>query len=128
VTLAALAALCLTAGQDVAPPPPRDLAPLMARLGKLPGELAKAKKVDADVAEGLFLGVLGRLPEEKEKETALKFLAGAGDREAKARDLAWAMVNTKEFLKLHGLDADPAGAVKMLNKLVERWGKDDEKK
>ncbi|MBA4066413.1 MAG: hypothetical protein C0501_22400 [Isosphaera sp.] len=127
MTPAALAAVCLAAGQDVAPPP-RDLAPLVARLGKLPGELVRAKKADADVVEGLVLAALGRLPTDAEKATGVKFLAGPGDREGRARDFAWALVNTKEFLKLQGMDADPAGALRVLNKLVEKWGKDDEKK
>ena len=47
-------------------------------------------------------------------------------REATERDLAWAVVNTKEFLKLQGLDKDAAAGLKLLNSLVEKWGKENE--
>ena len=47
----------------------------------------------------------------------------AKDREDALRDVAWALVNTKEFLKLHGLDKDVAGSLKVLNTLGAAWDK-----
>ena len=51
----------------------------------------------------------------------MKFLAESKDREEAARDVAWALVNTKEFVKLQGLDKDVAVALQRLNALVEKW-------
>lgn len=107
---------------------PPGFAERMVRIGRLPAELVKAKKTDAEIVDGLFLAAVARLPTDKEKETAAKHLAGAKNREESARDIAWAVVNTKEFLKLQGLDTDAAAAVRLLNKHTEKWGKTDKEK
>jgi hypothetical protein len=104
---------------------PDGFAERVERIGKLPAELVKAKKADSDVIEALFLAALTRLPTDEEKEHGAKHLArAAGSEPARvtaARDLAWAVVNSKEFLKLHGLDGDAAAAVKLLNTLSAKW-------
>jgi hypothetical protein len=129
----AVAVLLLCAiGAPVAAEEPPGLAERVERIGKLPGELVKAKKSDSDVIDGVFLATLSRLPTEKEKQTTKTFLANAGDSEkaraAAARDVAWAAVNSKEFLKLHGLDNDPTAALQLLNKLVAKWPNDGKEK
>jgi hypothetical protein len=122
-TAAVLFACALAAPAAAAEPP--GFAERVERIGKLPGELVKAKKLDADVTDAIFLATLSRLPTDKEKETGSKFLARAGASEkaraAAARDLAWAAVNSKEFLKLHGLDGDPAAGLRLLNALTAKW-------
>src|SRR5262245_52021785 len=90
------------AAPAVAADDPPGLAERMERIGKLPAELVKAKKTDAEITDALFFATLTRLPTEKEKETATKHLSAGKNREETARDLAWALVNTKEFIKLQG--------------------------
>ena len=111
---------------------PPGIAERVERIGKLPGELVKAKKSDNDVIESLFLATLSRLPTEKEKQTGTTFLAAAGmsekARAAAGRDIAWAMVNTKEFMKLHGLDSDTTAALRLLTTLTGKWPQDVKEK
>lgn len=101
--------------------------PLLKRVGALPAELVKAGRTDAEMTDALFVITLGRLPTDKEKEPSVKFLSTAKDRAAAGRDVAWALVNTKEFLKLHGLDGDPIEAQKFIAKFIAEWGKDEKK-
>ena len=111
-----------------APATAQNPEPLIKRLGALPGEMVKAGRTDAEMADALFLITLGRLPNEKEKEGAVKLLgADPKKRAAAGRDLAWALINTKEFLRLHSLDDKPVEALKLIEKLVKEWGKEDEK-
>ena len=127
-TLAVLFVLALTAPTVAADDPP-GLAERMERIGKLPAELVKAKKTDAEITDALFFATVARLPTDKEKEFAAKHLSAAKDREEAARDLAWALVNTKEFIKLQGFEnKDVAVALQRLNVLVEKWGKEEKEK
>jgi hypothetical protein len=129
-TVAVLFACALAA--PVAAEEPPGLAERVERIGKLPAELVKAKKSNGDIVEALFLAAYSRLPTEKELETGVKHLAAAANtdkaRAAAARDLAWAVVNTKEFLKLSGFDNDLATALKFLNNLTDKWEKDAKEK
>lgn len=109
-----------------APAPAADPSALVERLGGLPAELTRAKKTDGECVDSLFLAALVRLPTEKEKETAARHLAAAKDRTVAGRDLAWALVNTKEFLRLHGLDKDAAESLRFLNNVAEKWDKKGE--
>ncbi len=122
VSVAALFAL-------VAPASAQNPEPLVKRIGALPGELVKAGRTDAEIVDALFFITLGRLPKEKEKEQSVKYLgADPKRRPAAGRDLAWALVNTKEFLALHGMDKDPVGAQKVLDKLIKEWKEDEPEK
>jgi hypothetical protein len=103
--------------------PASDPSALVERLGGLPAELTRAKKTDGECVDSLFLATLARLPSGQEKETATKHIAAARDRAGAGRDLAWALVNTKEFLKLHGLDKDAAESLRFLNRVSETWEK-----
>jgi hypothetical protein len=124
VTLCALACAVPAAAEE---PQPRLPLVILDRIGRLPGELVGAKKADGEMADAIFLAALARLPTDPEKEAAAKHFAGAKDRKAAGVDLAWALVNTKEFLKLHGLDKSTAETLKALNKLTAEWGKDEKK-
>src|SRR5262249_5584095 len=85
--------------QDAFPPPD-----LPERLGRLPGELVKAKRVGFEILNAFYLAALTRRPLDQEKERMLKHLKDAANREEACRDVLWALVNSQEFLKLHGLD------------------------
>jgi len=106
-----------------------DPSALIERFGRLPAELVRAKKTDADTVDALYLAVLARLPANREKEVATKHLAAAKDRRTACLDLVWALVNTKEFLKLHGMDQNAGESLTLLNKIAEKWekGKESEK-
>jgi hypothetical protein len=109
------------------PAPATEDAPVISgildRIGALPTDMIKAKKADGEIVEGLFLAALLWLPTDKEKETAIKHLAGRMNREEMVLDLAWALINTKEFSKLHGLDKDVAESLRIINSASEKWGK-----
>ncbi len=105
--------------------------PLINRIGALPGELVQAGRTDAEIVDALFFITLGRLPKEDEKKAAVKHLGtDPKKRPAAGRDLAWALVNTKEFLALHGLDKDPVATFQLISKFTKEWDKivDPEKK
>ena len=58
-------------------------------------------KSDREVTDALFLAALARRPTESQWQTVQSALIGADDRSAVFRDLAWALVNSKEFLFGH---------------------------
>lgn len=125
LTIATLCALALAVPASA--DEPQLPTAVLDRIGKLPGDLVKAKKTDGEIVDAMFLAAFARLPTEQEKETGTAHLTKAKDRKTAAVDLAWALVNTKEFLKLHGLDKDTTAALQLLNKLTKEWGKEDKK-
>jgi len=69
--------------------------------GRLAGLLG-SKKPDREVVDALFLAALSRRPSESQSRTIEATLAAATDDRAEVfRDLAWALVNSKEFLFGH---------------------------
>jgi len=63
--------------------------------------LFAAKKTDDQMLDELYLAAFARLPRASEKQTVLGFVGSKKDRKAAWEDVAWAMVNTKEFLFNH---------------------------
>lgn len=76
---------------------------LVDRLGRLPSELARSKSTDEQVARTLFGEALNRLPTESELEALAAHLKKTPKREDGIRDVLWALVNSKEFMKQHKL-------------------------
>jgi hypothetical protein len=64
------------------------------RIGK---QMAAGKTNDA-IVEELYLAALCRPPSAAERDTARKILARASDRRKALEDVAWGLVNAKEFL------------------------------
>lgn len=60
--------------------------------------LLKADKSDTEIVEELYLAALARLPTDSERAAAKAYLAKVKDRRAGLEDLAWGLVNAKEFL------------------------------
>jgi hypothetical protein len=58
---------------------------------------------DAKLTEELFLTFVSRPPTEKEKTTVLEHVRkqGAGQRRQAFEDIAWALLNSKEFMFNH---------------------------
>jgi hypothetical protein len=68
------------------------------------GRLAKLLKDEADngrLVESLYLSTLGRRPREVERTTIAKMFSDGSDRADVARDLFWALLNSKEFVFNH---------------------------
>jgi hypothetical protein len=62
------------------------------------GRLLAAGKSDAEIVEEFYLAALCRPPSVKERQAALAMLGRAKDRRGALEDLAWGLVNAKEFL------------------------------
>jgi len=62
------------------------------------GQGLAAKRTDAEIIEELYLTALCRRPTAKELRATTAFVAGAKDRRAALEDVAWGLVNAKEFL------------------------------
>ena len=60
--------------------------------------LLNEKSDDDDKVESLYWSVLTRAPSAKEKETMALMLGQAKDKRAILEDLAWSLVNAKEFV------------------------------
>jgi hypothetical protein len=64
--------------------------PLVARLQKIAD--------DGKLVDELYLSLLGREPNERERARALDYVRQAGNRQEAVVDLVWSMVNSTEFL------------------------------
>ena len=60
-----------------------------------------AKLPTDEIIRSAYLRSLSRLPSNEEVETAKKFLTQSEDPVSGARDLLWALINTKEFIVNH---------------------------
>jgi hypothetical protein len=68
------------------------------------GRLAKLLRDETDnakVAEALFLSAFGRRPREAEAKVVMRQFGDGADRVEVARDLFWALLNSKEFVFNH---------------------------
>jgi hypothetical protein len=62
----------------------------------------QAGRTPQDIATGMYLGILSRFPARAELETAgAYFQSGGRDRRSSAVDLAWALLNSDEFIFRH---------------------------
>jgi RNA polymerase sigma factor (sigma-70 family) len=100
-----------------------DLPMLSDRLGRLPSELLKVNQTDGEIVDLLFVATLARRPGAAEKERIVKHLKDAKNREEACRDALWALVNSKEFRLLHGLDMDLAKAREFQEKITRGWNR-----
>ncbi|MBI3208316.1 MAG: DUF1553 domain-containing protein [Candidatus Solibacter usitatus] len=65
-------------------------------------QLAQPGKNDGEIVDELYLATLSRFPKETEKRTLLEYLAKNRNARAQAvQDVAWAVLNAKEFLFNH---------------------------
>jgi hypothetical protein len=62
------------------------------------GKLLAAGKPDREIVEELYLTALSRPPSDAERATALSLIKRASDRRSGLEDLAWGLINAKEFL------------------------------
>jgi hypothetical protein len=78
---------------------------LAERAGRLPALLIAAKKNDAEIIDTLFLATLIRFPKDHEKDNVLNLFKRTADRRDAIEQFLWALLNTREFLALHGMTA-----------------------
>ena len=64
-------------------------------------QLADGEEPDADVVESLYWWALSRPPNGEELDACLQLIARRNDRARALRDIAWALLNTKEFVFRH---------------------------
>ena len=74
---------------------------LLTRKENLLGKLITTTKPDAEIISELYLATLSREPSATEIERAKSHLASNKDKRRALEDLAWALVNAKEFLFRH---------------------------
>jgi hypothetical protein len=60
--------------------------------------LAKSGKDDATIVEEFYIAALCRLPSDREKAGAIALITRSNDRRAGLEDVAWGVLNAKEFL------------------------------
>ena len=77
-----------------------DKATFPAYAAKAAAASIRSKKSDVEVIDELFQLILRRKPDEQMKKRALDHFDRTKDREMAGRDLVWALLNTKEFMKL----------------------------
>ena len=65
------------------------------------GNAIDAKTPDAELLEMLYLASVCRAPNEDERQAHLSYVARSSDRRKAWEDVAWAIVNSKEFLLRH---------------------------
>ena len=63
--------------------------------------LIKETTEDRALLDSLFLSTLGRRPREAELKTVTRLLGDGSERAEVARDLLWALLNSKEFVFNH---------------------------
>jgi hypothetical protein len=73
---------------------------LTAKKNRL-SKLAAKEIPSADVVEELYLATLSRYPTDRERTAAVALLDRSTDRRPAMEDLAWSLVNAKEFLLRH---------------------------
>ena len=72
---------------------------MLSRAGGKADLLAKEKRPDTEILDGLFLGALGRLPSPEQKTAALEHLKRhSANRKLAFENILWALVNTREFI------------------------------
>ena len=74
---------------------------LLTRKENLLGKLLATTKPDAEIISELYLATLSREPSAVEIERAKAHLASSKDKRRALEDLAWALLNAKEFLFRH---------------------------
>ncbi len=62
------------------------------------GQLIAKKTSDAEILDELYLSALSRYPNATEKNQLLNYVSSKPDRRAAWEDIAWGIVNAKEFL------------------------------
>src|SRR5438128_2372473 len=77
--------------------------------------ILRSKKTDVEIADNLIWAIMRRKPTENEIKITAELLGSRPDREAAARDVIWALMNTKEFLKLMDFTVDD---VKKINEMI----------
>ena len=65
--------------------------------GRLTTLLAKSPD-DARLIEEIYLATFSRLPTKIERETSMKYIKSAKDRQEGAQDVMWALINSPAFL------------------------------
>jgi Protein of unknown function (DUF1553)/Protein of unknown function (DUF1549) len=69
--------------------------------GQFIRELAAKKKGDEEIIESLYLAALCRRPREVELQHAKTFIASHADRSVALEDVAWSVLNLREFVFRH---------------------------
>ena len=69
--------------------------------GNRVGQLLGSGKSDMNILDDVYLGTLGREPTSAEREATSAYLKGRPDRRKAWEDVAWAVLNGKEFLLRH---------------------------
>jgi hypothetical protein len=73
----------------------------LAQSDSIPGKLASSSLPTPALIEDLYLRLFCRLPSPEETAIASKIFPATGDRRKATEDLAWALLNSAEFVFNH---------------------------
>ncbi|MEO1861555.1 MAG: hypothetical protein ABGY13_00610, partial [Verrucomicrobiia bacterium] len=62
------------------------------------GRQIKEGNGDPEIVDALYWAILTRAPSANENAAMLKYLSAAGDRRGALEDVAWGLLNAKEFI------------------------------
>ncbi|HBD32696.1 MAG TPA: hypothetical protein DC084_03755, partial [Cupriavidus sp.] len=62
------------------------------------GQQIKEGNEDVEIVDALYWAILTRAPSANESTAMLKYLSAAGDRRGALEDVAWGLLNAKEFI------------------------------
>ena len=71
---------------------------LLTRPDNRLGQLLATTRPDSEIVDELFWNILSRAPTTAERDRSEKLMATTNDRRRSLEDLAWALVNSKEFI------------------------------
>ena len=74
---------------------------LLTEKGNRIDKLLDSEKTGREIVDDLFLSALTRFPTAEELQATVPDLEGAADRRAALEDIAWSLLNSKEFLLRH---------------------------
>ena len=98
-----------------------DKAKFAERTAARAAAILRSTKTNGEIVDDLIWAIMRRKPTENEVKITTELFSTRPDREAAGRDVIWALMNTKEYLKLMDFTSDD---VEKINAMIHTsWPK-----